>query len=178
MVWKSRRQWPDGGVGGTGTAASRPAHTRCGSAKATAPSRSTTRRANSTLATATRRVLADFNGDGKTDILWDSRTGTDTRSTGTRFLWLIDGATPDVMTSVTTGIGANAAITYKSLTDAGVYTKDATAIDPILDLQGAMYVVSRVDAGNGIGGTLSSTATPMPAPRPTRTAAASSASAR
>jgi len=102
-------------------------------------------------------VLGDFNGDGKTDILWDSRTGTSTRSTGTRFLWLIDGAATDVITSITTGIGASLAVTYKPLTDSTVYTKEATALDPVLDLQGAMFVVSRVDAGNGIGGTVSST---------------------
>jgi len=102
-------------------------------------------------------VLGDFNGDGKTDILWDSRTGSDTRSTGTRFLWLIDGTPSDIITSITTGIGASLAVTYKPLTDASVYTKDNTALDPVLDLQGPMFVVSRVDAGNGIGGTLSST---------------------
>ena len=85
---------------------------------------------------AMRPILADFNGDGKTDILWDSRTGTDTRSTGTRVLWLSDGVAPDVMTSVTTGIGASLAVTYKPLTDAGVYTKDSTAIDPLSTCRG------------------------------------------
>jgi hypothetical protein len=48
-------------------------------------------------------IIADFNGDGKADILWDSRTGTDTRSTGTRVLWLSDGVSPDLMTSVHDG---------------------------------------------------------------------------
>ncbi len=99
----------------------------------------------------------DFNGDGKTDILWDGRTGADNRSTGTRAMWLSNAVPADIVTSITTGIGASLAVTYKPLTDASVYTKDSTAIVPMLDLQGAMYVVSRVDAGNGIGGTLSST---------------------
>jgi hypothetical protein len=102
-------------------------------------------------------VLGDFTGDGKADILWDSRTGTDTRSTGSRVLWLSDGTAPDLLTSITTGIGANVAVTYKPLTSSSVYTKDNTAIDPLLDLQGPMFVVSRVDSSNGIGGTVSST---------------------
>jgi hypothetical protein len=102
-------------------------------------------------------ILGDFNGDGKTDIVWDSRAGTDTRSTGTRTMWLSDGVPADIMVSVTTGVGATVAITYKSLIDASVYTKDATASDPMLDLQGPIYVVSRVDADNGIGGTVGST---------------------
>jgi hypothetical protein len=100
-------------------------------------------------------VIADFNGDGKADILWDSRSGNSSLSNGTRVLWLSDGVAPDLMTSVTTGIGANAAITYKSLTDSSVYTKDSTATDPVIDLQGAMFVVSRADASNGVGGTVS-----------------------
>jgi hypothetical protein len=107
-------------------------------------------------------TIADFNGDGKTDILWDNRPfswggSIDTRSDGTRVLWLSDGITPDLVTTVTTGIGATAAVTYKLLTDSAVYTKDNTATDPIVDLQGAMNVVSRVDASNGVGGNLSST---------------------
>lgn len=117
-------------------------------------------------------VLADFNGDGKTDILWDSRggeitprtprslgdfSGTGMRSTGTRLLWLSDLPAPDLMTGVTTGIGATVAVNYKPLTDSSVYTKDNNAIDPTLDLRGPMQVVSRVDVSNGIGGIVSST---------------------
>jgi hypothetical protein len=102
-------------------------------------------------------LLGDFNGDGKTDVLWDQHGVADSRSTGTRALWLSNGVPADLMTSVTTGIGASIAITYKSLTDASVYTKDNTTLDPILDLQGAMYVVSRIDADNGVGGTTGST---------------------
>jgi hypothetical protein len=100
-------------------------------------------------------VVGDFNGDGKADILWDSRTGTDTRSTGTRVLWLSDGVAPDLIASVTTGIGASTAVTYKPLTDSSVYTKQSSAIDPEIDLQGPMTAVSRVDTSNGIGGTVS-----------------------
>jgi hypothetical protein len=101
-------------------------------------------------------VVADFNSDGKADIFWDHRNGTDTRSSGAdRWLWLTDGVTPDLMTSVTTGVGAKASVTYKPLTDSAVYTKDNGAIDPQVDLQGPIPVVSRVDASNAIGGIVS-----------------------
>ncbi len=99
-------------------------------------------------------VLADFNGDGKTDVLWDSHAAGSSNSTGTRLLWLSDGATPDVITNVTTGVGATATFAYKSLTDSSVYTKDNTAVDPILDAQMALQVVSRLDLSNGVGGTV------------------------
>jgi hypothetical protein len=99
-------------------------------------------------------VIADFNADGKADILWDKRSGSDTRSQGQRILWLSDGIPPDLITSVTTGIGASAAITYKPLTDGTVYAKGESAVDPVVDLQGAMSAVARVDASNGIGGTV------------------------
>jgi hypothetical protein len=97
-------------------------------------------------------LLADFNGDGKADILWDKRNGEDSRSKGTRVLWLSDGIVPDMLTSVTDGVGATASVTYKSLTDSGVYTRDTGAADPLIDLQGAMQVVARIDQSNGIGG--------------------------
>jgi hypothetical protein len=101
-------------------------------------------------------MIADYNGDGKVDILWDSRSTNDGRSTGTRVFWLSDGVAADLVTSITTGIGTNVAFTYQSLVS-NVYTKDSTAIDPVTDLQGPFQVVSRVDISNGIGGTSSDT---------------------
>jgi hypothetical protein len=103
-------------------------------------------------------LVTDFNGDGKADILWDSHTGTDTRSTGTRVVWLSDGVFADLMTSVTTGIGANVAITHKSMTDNAVYAKDSTmpgGIVDVADLQASMALVARLDAANGLGGVVS-----------------------
>jgi hypothetical protein len=99
-------------------------------------------------------ILADFNGDGKTDVLWDSRSGTDSRSTGARLLWLSDGVSPDIIKTVINGVGATVTLTYKSLTDSAVYTKDNTATDPIIDVQMPLQAVSRIDVSNGIGGTL------------------------
>jgi hypothetical protein len=100
-------------------------------------------------------ILVDFNGDGKTDVLWDSRTAADPLHTsGTRVFWLSDGVSPDVITTVTSGVGATVTFTYRPLTDSTVYTKDNTATDPVVDVQMPMQVVSRIDASNGIGGTL------------------------
>ena len=73
-----------------------------------------------------------------------------------RDLWLSDGIMPDVITSITTGLGATVAIAYKPLTNSTVYTKDSNAVDPTADLQAPLYVVSRLDAPNGIGGNYSS----------------------
>ena len=97
-------------------------------------------------------ILADFNGGGKTGIVWDRRDDGDTRSKGTRVLWTSDGVIPDILTGVTTGIGATASFIFKSLTDNTVYTKDNSAADPIIDLQGSSRVVWRVGQSNGIGG--------------------------
>jgi hypothetical protein len=96
--------------------------------------------------------LGDFNGDGKPDIFWDKAAPNETRSRGQRVLWQTDGIVPDLMTGATTGVGATASFTYKSLTDSAVYTRDVGAIDPVVELQGAMLVVSRLQQANGVGG--------------------------
>jgi hypothetical protein len=102
--------------------------------------------------------LADFNGDGKTDILWDNRAGKTNRSAGQRVLWLSDGITPDLITSVTTGIGAKVTVAYKSMTDGSVYTKDSTApsgLVDVIDQQGPLALVSKIDVSNTLGGVVS-----------------------
>ena len=105
-----------------------------------------------------RGILGDFNGDGKTDVFWDRPTSSsDSRSGGQRVLWLSDYAATDLMDHVTNGMGADIAISYQPLTNSSIYTKENTAVDPIVDLQGAMYVVSHVAASNGLGGVASST---------------------
>lgn len=105
--------------------------------------------------------IGDFNGDGKADVLWDSRTPNDSRSQGTRVIWLSDGVAPDLMTGVTNGVGANVTVTYNSITNNNgvIYTKGTTATDPTVDLQAPMQVVSRVDKSNGVGGLYSTTYT-------------------
>jgi Insecticide toxin TcdB middle/N-terminal region/FG-GAP-like repeat/Salmonella virulence plasmid 65kDa B protein len=113
-------------------------------------------------------LIGDFNGDGKADVLWDSRILNDSRSQGTRVIWLSDGVAPDLMTGVTNGVGANVTVTYNSITNNTkdnngniivVYTKGTTATDPTVDVQAPMQVVSRVDKSNGVGGLYSTTYT-------------------
>jgi FG-GAP-like repeat len=87
----------------------------------------------------------DFNGDGKTD--WSSLGGA------TQWVYLAHGPIGDFAQTVTTGLGATTTITNQPLTQSSVYTKDTTAVYPTQDLQGPMYVVSRVDAPTGISGT-------------------------
>jgi hypothetical protein len=91
----------------------------------------------------------DFNGDGKTD--WLMVANGDLR------VFLADGGAGDFMQSITTGNGATTNITYSPLTQSAVYSNDTTAAYPLQNLQGPMYVVSRVDAPNGLGGSYSST---------------------
>lgn len=99
--------------------------------------------------------IIDLNGDGKPEILWDA-IDSYSRSTGTRRLWLSDGVSPDLLSSFTTGLGLTTTITYRPLTDGSVYTKDTGSVYPMVDVQSPLYVVSRVDAANGIGGGYSS----------------------
>jgi len=103
-----------------------------------------------------RPYLADFNGDGKTDILWDKEDQYG-RSAGYRILWKSDGLGSDLLTAITDGLGVRTSVTYGPMTNNALYTKGTSATYPTMDLQAAIYAVSQVDAGNGIGGNYSST---------------------
>lgn len=72
-------------------------------------------------------------------------------------MWLSDGVSPDLVGTITTGLGAKTAISYLPLSNGGVYSKDTTAVYPQVDWQSAMNVVSQVGVSNGVGGTYSST---------------------
>lgn len=95
-----------------------------------------------------RFFRTDVNGDGKMDLLARDATGN------VQTL-LSAGVFPDLLSSITNGLGAVTTITYKPLTDASVYTKSTDAIYPYQDLQLPLYVVSISSATNGIGGTYS-----------------------
>ena len=110
--------------------------------------------------------IGDFNGDGRADVLWCepplAGSGANPNSCSAVLPWLSTGssqgaASSDLLTSVATGIGATTSISYQPLTKPSVYSKDANATYPLVDVSGSIYVVSRVDASNGVGGNYSST---------------------
>jgi hypothetical protein len=98
-------------------------------------------------------VVGDINGDGLTDLV--VAFGSATQLSFKNFI--ANPPYPDLLTAVTTGLAASTSFTYQPLTSSSIYQKDTTSVYPIFDTQGALYVVSRVDAANGVGGTLSST---------------------
>lgn len=71
-------------------------------------------------------------------------------------LFTVPGPTGDMITSVTSGLCATTTFAYDVLTHAAVYTKGSGATYPVQDAQLPMYVVSRVNAPNGVGATYSS----------------------
>lgn len=89
---------------------------------------------------------ADLNGDGKTDLIY-LRDGTGTFKSGFSSL-----PAPDLLATVTNGLGNETDLSYKPLTDGSVYTRDSDASYPYQDLQNATYVVSQSRQSNGIGG--------------------------
>jgi len=98
-------------------------------------------------------VMGDVDGDGKTDMLHNAGAAV----SGLLITWFSRPASNDLMLSTLNGLGASTNITYQPLTSSGIYSKDSTAVYPVMDIQGALRVVSRVDTSNGLGGTYSST---------------------
>jgi hypothetical protein len=91
----------------------------------------------------------DFNGDGVGDFALLSHT--------TLITQLNTNVAPYLLSSINEALGGVETLTYAPLTKSTVYTKDTNATFPAQDMIGAMYVASRVDAKNGIGGTYSTT---------------------
>jgi hypothetical protein len=93
--------------------------------------------------------IGDVDGDGKTDLVFVRSTSINSA--------LASGQSYFQLKSIANGLSATTSITYQPLTKTSVYTKDTNAVYPIQDMQAPMFVVSRVDTSNGIGGTISST---------------------
>lgn len=91
--------------------------------------------------------LIDINGDGLPDLFF-----TDNVTSGTWKVAVHAGVKPDLLQTVTNGLGAMTTITYKPLTDATVYTKGTGAVVPQQDFQGPLYVVSQYSTSDGVGG--------------------------
>lgn len=102
--------------------------------------------------------LRDFNGDGYLDVL--------TQRAADNHYWValstrVGGAPVDLLTGISTGLGATTTITYEALSRNAnangqpVYSKGTTATYPTVDEVPDDYVVTRVDRSNGIGGVFS-----------------------
>jgi hypothetical protein len=93
-------------------------------------------------------LVADFTGDGKSDILWDQE------SSKTRTM-VYSPASPvdntDAIQSIISGLGSVTTITYGRMTDPTVYTKGTSAAYPSMDVQSSMAVVSSIAADTGLG---------------------------
>ena len=129
---------------------------------------------------ATSVTISDFNGDGLSDLYFIVRIDTDTSIELYPYIYL-NALTaypefgrptedwtrnelgileppdpyrvlPDMLNSVTNGLGVEAKIYYKPLTS-DIYTKEheANGADNSA-IQSSMYVVARTDASNGVGG--------------------------
>ena len=101
-------------------------------------------------------AAGDFNGDSRTDLAWSQQCISPDLECGPLNFWLSDEVIPDLLSSFETGLGIGTEITYRPLTDDSVYTKDDGALYPIVDIEMPLYVVARVDADDGVGGTYSS----------------------
>lgn len=91
-------------------------------------------------------LVGDWDGTGTTDAIWYRA------SSGWNRWYKNDQLIPDLIATVTDGLGAATGLTYKPLTDSTVYSKGGDSLYPLVDLQGAMQVVARLNQSNGIGG--------------------------
>jgi hypothetical protein len=94
-------------------------------------------------------TTGDFDGDGKTDFAFIQGT--------TLWVFLANGPPADLIGSIQTGLLSTTSITYQPLTNSSIYARDNDgAIYPLQNIQAPLYVVTGVDAPNGIGGNYSS----------------------
>lgn len=117
--------------------------------------------------TAQGYIAADVTGDGKSDLRWVFNYA------GNLYQVLFKGPDtfPDLLTSLTTSLGAVTSIAYKPLTDSSVYAKfrvsatvpqppgvwgsiqySASTGDPVIDIQPPFYVAASTNTSDGIGG--------------------------
>lgn len=111
------------------------------------------------LGVETRNYMwpGDYNGDGQFDLiskdfLWDPSVYT---SFPKYRVVVSDTAQskPDLLITITNGLGDQTNVSYKPLTDNSIYTKGTDAVAGVeKDIQAPAYVVTKVDIDDGVGG--------------------------
>ncbi|MBW1945751.1 MAG: VCBS repeat-containing protein, partial [Deltaproteobacteria bacterium] len=87
---------------------------------------------------------ADVNGDGLADWVRTASAKTQVR--------LHAGKRPDLISTISDGVGIEINLVHTPLTDNSVYTKYTGSIYPVLDIQAPMYAVSSSSSSDGLGG--------------------------
>ena len=93
----------------------------------------------------------DFNGDGLDDFLHFYRKSLLILNNDEAGAYS-NAARRDLLVEVLDSLGRETIITYKPLTDNGVYNKGTGAVFPEQDFIGPLYVVQEVSSDDGIGG--------------------------
>lgn len=94
-------------------------------------------------------LVADWNGDGVNDFFDLSMTYPTQNFPIAEYL---NNYSPETIVAISNGVGATTNIQYDRLNKNGTfYTKGTGATYPTQDLDNGMFVVSEVDASNGLG---------------------------
>ncbi len=92
-------------------------------------------------------LIGDFNGDGLTDLLRRHKEGT------YNSVLMSSGTMPaEYVETIHTNVDSDITIAYEPLTNKEIYTGSPTTLPGTRSFQGPIYVVSNVQADNGING--------------------------
>ncbi len=98
-------------------------------------------------------VAGDFNGDGRTGLAGGTPTSGYPRISRLNVPDAV-ASIPDMLATVTNGLGFTNSFKYKPITDNAIYAKyNNSTTYPVLDIQTAMYVATEASHDDGIGGT-------------------------
>lgn len=100
------------------------------------------------IGTYPQTSVADFNGDGRADILFTYGSQPPNLTT---VLWSSSGAPANLLSSVTTGLGNTTNISYLPLTNSAVYTNNASVNYPSQNFISTSSVVSSLAMGDATG---------------------------
>ncbi|MEN0045497.1 MAG: FG-GAP-like repeat-containing protein [Bacteroidota bacterium] len=124
---------------------------QCDFTRALNPSQPSTAGSVNPISTAaiddgTSLLFGGFGDDSIIDVMWYDN------ASGTNRWYCNDIVRYNLLSSVTNGIGARTEITYGSLTESEIYTKENSALFPNVDFQARLPVVKSFTVEDGIGG--------------------------